>query len=205
MKGGENIAVVILAAGESKRLGRAKQLVVWEGKTLLRRAAETASASSCEHVFCVLGAKEEECRVELEGTRAQPIVNADYARGIGTSIRAAVAACEAANAQAMLVMLCDQPNVTSATLDRLVADYDPHEHAGAASSYAGSIGVPALFASALFSELKTIGDDEGAKRVLKRHEAHLALVEAPEANADVDTSEDLAHLNQTSAPPRLRG
>jgi molybdenum cofactor cytidylyltransferase len=188
-----SVAVVILAAGESKRLGRPKQLVVWQGKTLLRRAAEVASESKCERVFCVLGAREEECRKELSGTRAEPIVNADFAKGIGTSIRNGAAACESADADAMLVMLCDQPNVTTATLGRLVDAWRARVGArGAASRYGDAIGVPAIFDRALFPELRVIGDDEGAKRVLTRHESDIAIVDAPEAAVDVDTEADLS-------------
>ena len=198
MSAGARIAVVILAAGESKRLGRPKQLVAWEGKTLLRRAAEAASASSCAHVFCVLGTKLEECRAELAGTRAEPIVNADFARGIGTSIRAGVAACEAAGCDAMLVTLCDQPNVTSATLDRLVAAYGARQGArGAASRHGESTGVPALFDRALFPELHALGDDEGAKRILMRAADHIAVVDAPEAAVDIDTEEDVARVTRS--------
>jgi molybdenum cofactor cytidylyltransferase len=190
MPASARVAVVILAAGESKRLGRPKQLVVWDGKTLLRRAAETASASKCDRVFCVLGAKEEECRREIEGTRAEPIVNADFARGMGTSIRAGVAACEAADVDAMLIMLCDQPNVTSATLERLIEA--SRARRGAASRYGDATGVPAIVGKALFSELSSLGDDEGAKRVLKRHASDIAIVDAPEAAVDVDTEADLS-------------
>lgn len=189
-----DIAIVLLAAGGSRRLGRPKQLVRIAGETLLRRAARAASDTSCAHVLCVMGDATDELRAELSGTRAVVVRNAEWEKGIGTSIRAGVKAADELSAESVLVMLCDQPFVDAALLGALVSRFGAGGVLGAASRYAGTVGVPALFGPALVPSLRALRDDEGARKVLARASAELAVVDAPDAAIDVDTEDDVARL-----------
>ena len=189
-----NIAAIVLAAGGSRRLGRPKQLVRVGGESLLRRAVRAASDSPCAHVLVVLGEPSAEIRAELASTRAVMVQNAAWERGVGTSIRAGVEAADALSATAVLVMLCDQPFVDAALLSTLVARFVAGDVLGAACLYAGHVGVPALLGPSLLRALRTIGDDEGARKILARAGPAIAVVAAPEAEADIDTEEDVTRL-----------
>jgi molybdenum cofactor cytidylyltransferase len=190
----EVIALVLLAAGGSRRLGHPKQLVEIEGRSLLRRATETACSTSCEHVLVIVGAQAERMAVELQGTRAEIVPNPLWERGMGTSIRAGVAAAVSRGASAVLIMLCDQPFVDAALLGTLITGYRAAGVLGAACRYGGKLGVPALLGPTLVAMLANLGDDEGARKVLAQNEASLFVVDAPSADVDVDTEADVARL-----------
>lgn len=122
-----SIAAIVLAAGASTRLGagRSKQLLRYQGRTLLRHSVEQALASSCRPVIVVLGAEVERCRRELDGLDVHVAINPEWAEGMGSSIRAGMAAmtAAAADARAVVITLCDQPLVGAAFIDRLVRRY----------------------------------------------------------------------------------
>jgi len=116
------LAAVLLAAGESQRLGRPKQLVTWQGKTLLRRAAEAAIGSGAHPVLAVVGFEAERMRTELAGLPLAIVDNPAFASGLGSSFYAAVAALamQAPAAAGALFLLCDQPLVTATLLGTLL-------------------------------------------------------------------------------------
>jgi molybdenum cofactor cytidylyltransferase len=138
-----------------------------------------------------MGESTEEMRAELAGTRAVIVANADWERGIGTSIRAGVSAADTLGVANVLVMLCDQPFVDAALLGALVAKFDGGGVLGAACRYGETIGVPALFGPTLVRSLRILEDEEGAKKVLARAAADLAVIDAPSAAVDVDTEDDV--------------
>ena len=195
------IGVVLLAAGGSTRLGSPKQLLVYRGKTLLRHAAETALATNCRPVVAVLGSGAAALRAELAGLEVATVENADWGKGMGTSVRLGVASSGTA-ADAVLLMLCDQPLVTPVMLSRLVTAFRQNPDAGiAAAAYHGTVGVPALFARAHFDELLALPDDAGARSVLQRHRGYLLAVPMPEAAIDIDTREQYERLIPFGQPP----
>ncbi len=118
------VAAIVLAAGASTRLGagRSKQLLRYQGRTLLRHSVEQALASSCRPVIVVLGAEVERCQRELAGLDVHVAINPAWADGMGSSIRAGMTALTAAapGARAVVITLCDQPLVGAAFIDRLV-------------------------------------------------------------------------------------
>ncbi len=186
------IGVVLLAAGGSARLGSPKQLLVYRGKTLLRRAAETALATGCRPVVAVLGRDADALRAELTGLDVRPVDNPDWSRGMGTSVRLGVAAL-GGHAAAALLILCDQPLVSAEKLAGLIAAFCGG--AGiAAAAYGGTVGVPVIFARAYFGELLALPDDAGAKPMLRRHRDAVVAVPLPEAAADIDTREQYERL-----------
>lgn len=190
-----HIGLVILAAGGSARLGTPKQLLAFQGKTLLRRAAETALASVCRPVVVVLGAEAGRLREELHGLAVAVVENEDWAGGMGTSLRAGldVLLAQDDETDGVVVCLCDQPLLSPQVLDALVAACRQTGRPIAACEYGGTVGVPALFSRALFPELRTL--TEGAKPLLRRHSAQIAVVPFPGGVMDIDTREDAArHL-----------
>jgi molybdenum cofactor cytidylyltransferase len=195
------VAVLILAAGASTRMGESKQLLEIGGKTLLRRAAETALASRCRPVIAVLGSEAERMRRALDGLPLEMVVNADWKRGQSSSIRAGLAALEERpeRARAALIMLCDQPRVTSALLDEIVNAYELRNPPIVACEYADTVGAPALFDRTLFPELERLSGDRGAREVLERVPGRVVGVPFPDAAFDVDTPEDYALLRRRGA------
>ena len=191
-----NIAAIILAAGASERMGEPKQLLPFQGRSLLRHAALTALASRCRSVFIVLGAQAERLAEEVNDLAVQIVENPAWADGMGTSIRAGIAALSVENTDGALLMLCDQPLITAATLDELVTLYEQAQPSAVASAYAGALGVPALFSRALFPELLALPGQAGAKQVLLRHQAHVKAVAVAAGQLDVDTPADYARLRQ---------
>ena len=193
----QKIGIIILAAGASTRMnGEPKQLLEFEGKTLLRRAAETALSSGLRPVVVVLGANAEKLLPEIKGLPVLPAINENWASGMGGSIKTGLSVLLAENRgiEATILMLCDQPFVTAETLNRLVETFQKTKKPIAACQYSDTIGVPTLFAREMFAELSDLQGDAGAKAVIKKH-ADIAQTPAPEAAFDVDTQADFQKLS----------
>ena len=193
----QKIGIIILAAGASTRMnGEPKQLLEFEGKTLLRRAAETALSSGAHPIVIVLGANAEKLLPEIKDLPILPAINENWATGMGGSIKTglSVLLTENRGIEAAILMLCDQPFVTAETLNRLVETFQKTNKPIAACQYADTIGVPALFVREMFAELSALQGDAGAKAVIKKHAAAIARTPAPEAAFDVDTQADFQKL-----------
>ena len=195
------VGVVLLAAGGSSRLGRPKQLLMHEGKTLVRRAAEAAVAAKCGPVVVVLGAQAETVTAELTGLPARTVRNTDWSAGMGSSLRVGLKALDseegvgaAPAVDAALVMLCDQLRVDVGHLRALVEAFTRTRASIVASGYEGTRGVPALFSRALFPELEALAPDQGARGVIARDPSRVAEVALAGGGEDVDTAEDLTRL-----------
>ncbi len=185
-----NVTAIILAAGGSARLGKPKQLIPFQGRTLLRRAAETACASRASEVIAVLGYESAPMRSELDGLRVRAVENLLWREGIASSIRCGMGilgpTCEAA-----LLVVCDQPALSAAHLDAMIEACGKAPGRAGASAYGGSVGVPALFPRSFFGELLLLEGDRGAQRVLIAHRESLLEIPWPGGAIDVDTPEDV--------------
>jgi molybdenum cofactor cytidylyltransferase len=191
------IGLILLAAGGSGRLGTPKQLLRdAESRSLLRRAAETALESACTPVAVVLGASAESTRLEIEDLPVIAVINADWATGIASSLRAGLSALTAVNdsLDAMIVMLCDQPLVSAALLDSLIAARQVSGHELVACEYGGILGVPALFGRILFNALAALDGDEGARKIIRGYQDPLTRIPFPGGLLDVDTPDNAAEL-----------
>ena len=187
---------VVLAAGSSSRLGRPKQLLLHEGKTLVRRTAEAAVAAGLAPVVAVLGAHPEAVAAELAGLPVHPVLNPDWAAGMGLSLRVGLRALPP-EVDAALVVLCDQLRVDAAHLAALVDTFTRTHAPIVASGYAGARGVPALFSRALFAELEALAPEEGARRVIAREPSRVVEVALAGGDEDIDTAADLSRLTGT--------
>lgn len=184
----------MLAAGGSTRLGQPKQLLRYQGITLLARAVSAAVAAGCTPVLAVIGANAPRMRNELRGLAVEPVENAKWLDGMSTSIRAALDALAGREVDAMLFLTCDQPHVTAALLRALVDTMRSSGSPAVACSYAGDVGVPALFGRELHGELRSLVGDGGARAILERHRDRIAAVPFPLGAVDVDSAEDLDRL-----------
>jgi molybdenum cofactor cytidylyltransferase len=198
-----DIGIIVLAAGASSRLGQPKQLLKFEGETLLNRAVRAALETHHRPVIVVLGSQADDLQEKIAAPDAVIVVNQFWNEGMSSSIRCGLRALEATvtnKIEAAVLMLCDQPLITSDVISRLVDTYRSRQVLLVASEYEArgekTLGVPALFSRALFPELMALDEAGGAKRIIARHRAEAASVATPEAAFDVDTPEDYRALRE---------
>ena len=187
------IGIVILAAGASRRMGKAKQLLPFEGESLIRRICHTALETGCHPVVVVLGARNEQIRPELMELPVDIAINKEWETGMGTSVRTGIEhllqlqpALDAA-----LFLLVDQPYVTTNLLLSIIEKYRKTDHSLVVSDYGDTLGVPALFDKNLFAGLQQIEGDKGARALIKRYRNQLTTVSFPGGSIDWDTPEDI--------------
>ncbi|WP_400191561.1 NTP transferase domain-containing protein [Hymenobacter sp. B81] len=195
------VAVLLLAAGASSRMGRPKQLLPYRGRSLLRHAAETAVAVGCGPVLLVTGAEHETLLPEVAGLPVQVVPNAAWAEGLSSSIRAGLAAAEAlpGRCRGVLIVLADQPLVTPALLGQLVALHRQSARPIVAAAYDDGLGVPALFGAEVFAELRALRGAAGARHLLAANPGRVQPLPGAAALLDVDTPADYARL--LAGPP----
>lgn len=189
-----DIGIVLLAAGEASRMGQAKQLLEYAGQPLIRHAAQTALASRCRPVVVVLGARAYEVRKALGSLPVEMVENPRWNEGMGTSIACGVQVMQQQGAAGAILMLADQPLVTTAMLDRLVELHETTGQPIVASEYSETVGVPVLFGRAFFENLLNLPPDQGCKKTIQSNRAAAILVACPEAEMDVDTPADYQRL-----------
>jgi molybdenum cofactor cytidylyltransferase len=191
-----NIAAVILAAGGSSRFGRPKQLIQFRGKTLLRRIFDAVSEANCSPIVVVIGDAKVEVRKELEPTNATVVENENWQRGIGTSIRVGAQHLidNSADVDAIILLVGDQPFVNAAIIRELIALRAKTQKAIVASSYANTLGVPAIFDRICFSELLALDNSSGAKSIVLSNKQRVAEFPFPNGKVDIDTMEDWEKL-----------
>jgi xanthine/CO dehydrogenase XdhC/CoxF family maturation factor/CTP:molybdopterin cytidylyltransferase MocA len=191
-------AIVILAAGGSQRMGRPKQLVSIDGRSLVRRAAEAALGAGGASVYIVAGAEIDGIREEVRGLSVEVIKNDAWQEGIASSIRAGVETLERQERpiEALVLMLCDQPGVSEEALRRLLRVHRMTHAPVVASRYPDGPGVPALFRAEMFAALKSLTGDVGARQLIRHLDREVVTVPF-DAPADVDTPADLILLGRS--------
>lgn len=192
-----NIGGILLAAGGSSRLGRPKQLLEFNGKTLIRRAAETLVNSNCRPITVVLGAETERSTAELEGLDLAIIINQNWQSGMSSSIVAGLNSLLEAEPtlDAVVITLCDQPHVNCADIDEIIAAFTETQSPIAAAQYGQTIGVPALFASEMFPKLFQLEGGKGARQLIRENIDLVEAVTIEKAAIDIDTIDDADRLN----------
>ncbi|MBW4694041.1 MAG: nucleotidyltransferase family protein [Lyngbya sp. HA4199-MV5] len=184
-----SIGIIILAAGASTRMGTPKQLLPFQGRSLLRYMADVAIASCCDPVVVVLGSQAERMKLEIDGLTLHVVENPQWADGMGTSIAAGMTALTAIHQDldAVIIILCDQPFVAAPLLNQLVAAYRSTQRPIIASAYANTIGVPALFDRSLFAALMAMDAYVGARYLIRQHVETVFQVSFPQGAIDLDT------------------
>lgn len=181
---------VILAAGGSHRLGVSKQLSRVGAEPLVRRAARAALATHPFRTVVAVGADADATFAAVADLDVERVEVTEWAQGMGASLRAAVQACDG-HCDGLLVLLCDQPALTAAHLQRLLAAWRDAPHKAIASAYAGTVGVPAILPCAWFAELAHLSGDRGARELLRGRADQVIPVAEPELTHDVDVPDDL--------------
>lgn len=197
------VAALILAAGTSSRMGRPKQLLPYEGKSLVRRAAEAALGSRAHQTIVVTGAAREQVEHELSRLAVMLVHNPSFADGMSTSLRAGLRAVRP-EVDAIIVMLADQPFVDAGVVDALIARYEQSGALIVRPRYGSVPGNPVLWDSSHFAALMDQDGDQGGRSLLQRYKDQIAWLDLPDAalQTDVDTPEAYASLTGAlPAPP----
>ena len=190
----DKVAAIILAAGQSRRMGGPNKLLArFDDKPLVRLMAERALASKAEPVIVVTGYRGEEVAAALGGLAIRIVHNPDYAGGLATSLRAGLAQASA-DVRGALILLADMPGITPAIIDRLIDAFRVRRNpAIVLPTVEGKRGNPVLWSRDFFPELMEITGDTGARHILARHEEAVERVEiGAAAGLDVDTPAALA-------------
>jgi molybdenum cofactor cytidylyltransferase len=183
---------ILLAAGSSQRFGADKQSTLLGGVPMLTRAARLLLDAGFVMPIVVLGPRVAEHRPLLAGLPLRIVENPAAESGMASSLIAATDA--AGDCDAIVITVCDQPAVTAAHLEALVAEWRSTGSSIVASSYAGTQGVPVLFAATHFPELQQLRGDRGAGPLLARHAEAVQLIPLPGGELDIDTPADLTRL-----------
>jgi molybdenum cofactor cytidylyltransferase len=188
------LSILILAAGNSSRLGQPKQLIEFEGKTLIERITETALTISKE-ILVVLGGNSSLITPKLERLedRISILFNPDWQEGIGTSIRKGVEFL-ANKSDSILILLSDQPLVNQGLIEKMIETFESTKCPIITCHYGNQLGVPMLFDKTVFPELLKLSGDKGAKSFLSSFQDKIATVDFPEGSFDIDTEEDIEKL-----------
>ncbi|MBK9596045.1 MAG: molybdopterin-binding/glycosyltransferase family 2 protein [Rhodocyclales bacterium] len=191
--GTANVAALVLAAGQSSRMGGTNKLLAGvDGVPMLLRAVNAALASKASSVTVVLGHEAERAEALLAGRRVNFVRNPDFAEGMSTSLRAGIAALPA-EAEAAVVLLADMPRVSAVHVDRLIDAFEAQRPAIVVPQRNGRRGNPILWPRAFFAAMQNVAGDQGARGVLEANAGRIRFVDIDDdaIHADVDTPDDL--------------
>jgi len=198
----EQCAIIILAAGQSSRLGQMKQLVTVQDKSLVEVQLEQALKVS-NQVYCVLGFKAEKIQARIDHLPVTVIINRQWSTGLASSIAAGVKAL-ASDVKAVMLVLVDQWQLTSADLIKMRGFWQDNPHAIVVAHALNNgvvdarekIGPPVVFPQHYFLELAQLSGQEGAKPLLNKYQQVLVKVTLAHAFIDLDTPEHLNMMNK---------
>ena len=192
----EETGIIILAAGNSSRLGKPKQLLEYNGYTLLRNTILQAKLVPDTTVIVVTGAYKKNIDEELAYTAAKVVYNPEWEMGMGSSMAVGLQQLQLSNPQitTCIITVCDQPFLTAQIFKDLVSRHKITGKGIVASAYGETWGTPVLFSSNYFKELENLNGHEGAKKIVQLYKDDVATVAFEKGAIDIDTIEDYNNL-----------
>ena len=190
------IPVLLLAAGGSSRMGQPKQLLPWGNQTLIESQIQTLLKTD-NPVNVVLGSNSDLIIPVIEKYLVNIFINTDWESGMGGSISFGISQIiqKFPESNGVLITLLDQPLITTSYLEKMLSAFLPGSRQILVSrSVSGWTGVPVLFDQCYFKELSELGNDEGAKKVIKRHEENIIRLESDDILEDMDTFQSYQQL-----------
>ena len=183
-------AGIILAAGQSRRMGKLNKMTTTvKGKPMVRHVAQAACSSKLQTVNAVTGYKPQEVMDVLEGLEINQVSNPDYEKGLSTSLSAGIRVLES-DVSHVIVILGDMPMITSQMINKLIDQSSANPNHIIVSTHEGKRGNPVLWPRSFFGELQSIEGDTGARHIMAANRDRLIEVELGEAaSLDLDTPE----------------
>ena len=177
----KKLAAAILAAGESRRMGRPKALVPFEGLTFVERLLQATNHPRVGIVRVVLGANAESIQAELELDQEIVVVNQDWQQGQLSSIQSAIRSLPADQTAGLLLCPVDHPLISTQLVSRLIAEFDSDRKLIVVPTHQGRRGHPVIFHASLYAELLDASPNVGARQVVWAHPDAIAEIETDEA------------------------
>jgi len=185
------LSAILLAAGESKRMGKLKQLMPLGKSTLLEQAIDNLLNSSVDETIVVVGHKAEEITKRIAARPVKIVINPDYREGMSTSIIAGLILADP-RSQAIMLALGDQPLVASRTINQLIEAFNSQNKGIAVPTYQGRRGHPIIFDIKYKAELFKLKGDIGGREIIRNHPKDVLKVDVDSESvvSDIDTEDD---------------
>jgi len=190
------VAGIVLAAGESSRMGTDKARLGYKNSTFLETILKTLAEAGIERVAVVLGHHAEEISRSVNLRGAEVVINLDYSRGQTSSLLVGLEALKNPELEAVVVCLVDHPAVSVQTLRRLVDSFRESRAPVVIPTYQGRRGHPVVIGLRLFDKLKSLGPGAGANTVVRQHHETTQFVEVddPGILLDIDDPDSYQRL-----------
>jgi molybdenum cofactor cytidylyltransferase len=190
------IAGLILAAGESSRMGTPKATLAYRGRTFVELIVQTLSEAGIERIVVVLGHQAEDIQRQVKIEAAQVVINPDYRSGQTSSLQVGLRSLVADDLEAILLCLVDHPAVAAETVRNIVTTFRQSGAPVVIPTYQGRRGHPVLIGRQVFGELLGLARDAGADSVVRRYRPATRFVEVEDQGIvmDVDDPESYRRL-----------
>ena len=188
--------IIILAAGNSSRLGEPKQLLAFNDTNLLKNTVEAADLVPNSIVIVVTGSNRKLIEEQLDATQIKISYNPDWESGMSSSIVKGLndLLLISPNIEKCIISVCDQPFISNSVFESLLEEYDNSGKGIVASAYAQTLGTPVLFDKKYFKEILELKGHEGAKKIINKFMDDTLAVPFEKGNIDIDTLEDYNRL-----------
>ena len=188
--------IILLAAGESKRLGIPKQLLLYKNQFLLQHCFETLAQLDEIQVITVYGANVNVIIPRVQSNNFHYAYNTKWQQGISSSMRRGLTALLniQPDIEYVVFMVCDQPFITADLLKNIIAAGIEGDKGIVACAYDDCLGTPTLFSKKYFADLVALSGDTGAKNVIMDYRQDVCVIDFPMGKIDIDTRDDYSRL-----------
>lgn len=187
------IVGILLAAGEASRMGQPKQLLTYQGQTLIHHAVMSLLHAPCDRIIVVLGAHDDSVRPGLTHLPVKIMYNPDWKKGMSSSIQAGMSLVPE-NADAVMISLVDQPKVDANWFSKMLVARKQKEAKLVVTAYGEMLGVPALFSTPWLPALRSLEGEYGARDLIRNNAEQALALQFEAAAQDIDTPEDYQQL-----------
>lgn len=193
----KNTGIILLAAGNSSRMGSPKQLLNYQGKTLLEQIIDTAlEVFDKNKVIVVLGAHHHEISSAIKDKNILKSINENWESGMASSIQSGLKTLQTSfpEMERCFISVCDQPYLKKEVFLEMQRLSDNSSKEIIAAKYSDTLGVPALFSKKYFEKLMNLEGEQGAKKIIQQNMEDVETFTFEEGAIDIDTPSDYENL-----------